>query len=215
MCVLKKLIATLALFSGLVGSALPSFAGTLHFVSDGGQNVGGEDVYPYNFNVNGSSDVTSLMCLNFNRQISLGETWAVNVMGIGLDNSAASISQRADAWIFSQMGSYTAAEVQYAVWDILDPADVNGHTGFADSANAQYLEQTGLSMAQSATLINSGFFSGFQIYAADPNNTTGWTNGLPQDFIGAAQTPEPSSFLLMGSGLMGAAGALRRKLRRA
>ena len=214
---MKKLIASLALLSGLVCSAAPSFADTLHFASDSGVSVGGEDVYPYNFNVNGSSQLTPLMCLNFNRGISFGETWNVNIIGIGLDSSQASIDQHADAWIYSQLGtgSYSNADVQYAVWDILDPADVNGHTGYANSSNAQYLKATGLAMAQNATLINSGFFSGFKIYAVDSTNTTGWTNGIPQDFIGAAQTPEPSSFVLMGSGLLGAAGALRRKLRRA
>ncbi len=214
-CTLKKLIATLAVFSGLVCSAVPTFADTLHLVSDSGQSVGGEDVYPYNFNVNGSSSLTSLMCMDFNRHITFGETWNVSIVSVALDNSQASIDQRANAWIYSQLGSSSVADVQYAVWDILDPADVNGHTGYVDSANAQYLEKTGLAMAQNAALINSGFFSGFSLYVADPNNQTGWTNGEPQDFVGVAQTPEPSSLILMGSGLLGAAGTLRRRLRSA
>ncbi len=209
---MKKLLATLAVLTGLVSSAVPTLADTLKFVSDSGQAVGGEDIYPYNFNVNGSSNLTALMCIDFNRRIAANESWNVNITSVPLDSSPTSVDYRADAWIYSQLGTYSNSDVQYAVWDIFDPQDVAGHTGFTDSTNAQYLAQTGLVMAQDATLINSGFFANFSLFVPT-DDQTGWTNGVPQRFIGAAQTPEPSSLLLMGSGLVSAAGALRRKRR--
>lgn len=187
-------------------------ADTLKFVSDSGVNVGGEDVYPYQFQINGSSTLTSLMCLDLNRTVSFGESWNVSATSIALDSSLTSQKYRADALLFyaSTLGQYSNADLQWAAWSIFDPSGVSGNAAF--DTTAQNLASEAMQYANNAQLINSGFFSGFTLYQPT-NDKTGWTNGIPQEFIGAAQTPEPSSLLLMGSGLASFAGVVRRRLR--
>lgn len=190
-------------------------ADTVKLVSVGGANSGGEYIYPYNFSVNGSTSLYALMCLNLNRQVTLGESWNVNITGLGLDSSQTSTDYRADAWIAAQLATNSASDVQWAVWDIFDPTDASKSSAF--TANSQHLVSTGLLMANSATLINSGFYSNFSLLRPTLNQT-GWTSGQPQEFLSVvkvAQTPEPSSFLLLATGLTGGLGMLRRRFARA
>ncbi len=112
-----------------------SGATNLQLTGTGGTavNVGSESVYvyPYDFSVDGSSTTTQLMCLNFNDEITIGESWSVNVDTIAQaanGNSTLLTDYEEDAWLYSQITPSTSQAqetlIQFAVWDILDPSGV-------------------------------------------------------------------------------------------
>jgi PEP-CTERM motif len=182
-------------------------------LNDGTNNpLGGSvQIYPYSFQLDTASGTSTvnLMCLNYNREITSGETWSVTDESIPTGNSVKDRDYRADAILYSEIlhpaAGVSASEIQYAEWSIFDPTDLNANPLF--DLTARILATDALFEASNQQLINSGYFNQFTLYIPSNDTSSG-----PQEFIGTATTPEPSSLMLFGSGLIGMAGMLRRKL---
>ena len=201
-------LKTLALgFAVCVGfaSAQASFADTLTLMSTSSETAGNDYVYPYNMSLNGSSATTPMMCINYNDEITTGETWQVQAQQI---STSSSVQLQEDAFLFSKVATNGDLATQLDVWYILD-SDAAANSGWNST-----VEMNLVNMAQNAVpgLTNS-FLNQYTILSPVVANQAGWTDGTPQSFIvnSSAVTPEPSSLLLLATGLSAASLLLMRR----
>jgi hypothetical protein len=229
--ILKAVI--LSVFAVLLNVAmLPAFAGTLTITlndENGSYINNNEYIGPYDFTLSNSKTNTNtplkLICVSLGQLIGNGETWDVSVSTAGqLDtlNHTTNYLEAAylDNVLVNNQGTDAGYLAQWSAWNLFDPTDsrfitqngkvyVSGETGMGSITDEQ-------SVALAAINTDPSAYSNYQFFLPTANQA-GWTYGLPQTLVGnppvsyVTPTSEPTSFLLLGSGLVFLSFMLFRK----
>ncbi len=197
----------------------PAFADSVKFIGATGPVVAGVYVTPYQLQDSGilGGATINVACDDYTDEVVPGETWNAKIETFspsgtlspgakfaGLPNSNTLYDQA--VYLYAQFlnGQADAAGTNYAIWGLFDNAVVG--TGAYTSTDAATL----LAGVTASNLSNFNF-SPYQIITPTGPGSIG-TN--PQEFIyqdAPTPTPEPSSLLLLSSGLIGL-GVMKRRI---
>ena len=207
LALLPALLALLLANTAFANSVTMTYEGHQGVVAQNGSPYIG---YPYYFSINGSTTYTPLLCDSYDNNVNLGQTFQATVSPFlqGIANSmfgpSMTLDYKAAGLIFKSMlaGQLNSTAAQWAIWGLFSTNAAN--SAYFKSSNFGAVDSLYLGLA--ATASNSAF-NGLILYT--PNGATPGVG--PQEFIGYSAVPEPSSLMFMGTGLLGLAGALRRK----
>ncbi len=202
---------------------------TLRFINVGpGYNDSSYYVYPYNFSINSSSSLVSLICDDFMDDIFLGESWRADVFSIGdvlAGNGQMHLSNNSLAAQNGQTRSEAYMEAAYLykklVSEPLTPSSaVNiNHTIWALFSNTPFSSDANvLSLFSEATTNTAGLsvtdaqarFGDVVFYTPidGTQSPTQYLSFRPQEMIGT-QVPEPATMVLLALGLIALSSIVR------
>ncbi|MGA3316674.1 MAG: PEP-CTERM sorting domain-containing protein [Candidatus Korobacteraceae bacterium] len=206
-------LSILAFVLAVSGLAMADPTATFNYPA--GASYGGYYTQTYNVTVTGLGtpyDGTSdVWCDTFGNDITDGQHWTVtgenltggNVSGALFGSQPNALKEYEEAGYL--MFKYPAIpETNAVIWDIFE----SGSIGLSGTGTAEW--------ADAAAHAWVGDLKG--LYAITPTDGNQGYGGVGQEFLFRTEvptsTPEPSSLILFGSGILGLATAIRRKLTR-